>query len=532
MNGLATLLAPTGELPQVLGMAGQSPGSGQAEADSGGFLDILQQLMIGGSMQMAAALSVLPLQTAPVTEADGNMSAALLETGGDPMVIGAGGSANAEQPGVLSGPVQSSAGQSPPEQLEAVSLVPTPTVEQPVVVEEQTRSPGKQSQETTPQQGTAQASPVQTIGGAIALPVELLTEEAEMPGLTAELQAPAVPALPKEQDNPIVARENAPTVTTHTVQQLLTHQTGSRTSAKASQTFRVPSTRLQSDEPAVLHKSTGKISGDDGKPEGPVPLTGDESPAPVVRLARVVESDDQRTSAALVVGSEVPVGQSVKEESPTSAVVVSDDAPIAVKGEEIPAKAVVAAKPATEMQWRDDGTARSAFTHVQTQIGAVRPAATRLESISQHLPEYLTALPPETTRSVVDQIVTGAALQVHGESSSMRIKLVPASLGEVTLNVRMEGGQMQAQIDVSHASVKAALENSLPQLREALSSHGIEVQRLDVFHNGQSMARDAGGGQADRYPRNSTKHQQYAADAVEHLETGRMMGYNTIEVVM
>jgi flagellar hook-length control protein FliK len=96
----------------------------------------------------------------------------------------------------------------------------------------------------------------------------------------------------------------------------------------------------------------------------------------------------------------------------------------------------------------------------------------------------------------------------------------------------MEGGQMQAQIDVSHAAVKAALESNMNQLREALSSHGIDVQRLDVCQYGQSMAGDNGGNQSNRSNRQNARHQSYATEAIEQFDTGRLLGYNTIEVVM
>jgi flagellar hook-length control protein FliK len=141
-------------------------------------------------------------------------------------------------------------------------------------------------------------------------------------------------------------------------------------------------------------------------------------------------------------------------------------------------------------------------------------------------------LPAETVRNVVNQVVKEAALQVRGETSEMRITLVPASLGEVKLSVRMEGGQMQAQIDVSHAAVKAALEVNMGQLKDALSSHGIEVQRLDVYHNGQSLAGDARGNQGERPRQQGGRHHSYVAESVEQYATGRMLGYNTMEVVM
>ena len=141
------------------------------------------------------------------------------------------------------------------------------------------------------------------------------------------------------------------------------------------------------------------------------------------------------------------------------------------------------------------------------------------------------SLPPETAHSVMDQVVKVFALQVSGENSELRIKLEPESLGEVVLHVRMESGKMQAQIDVSQAGVKAVLENNLPQLRLALQQRGIDVQRLDVSFGGERLAHDSGGGNADRQSHHGFRRNA-GADAVEQYTTGRLLGYNTMEMVM
>jgi flagellar hook-length control protein FliK len=145
--------------------------------------------------------------------------------------------------------------------------------------------------------------------------------------------------------------------------------------------------------------------------------------------------------------------------------------------------------------------------------------------------ETFASLPPETAQSVVDQVVKHLAMQVNGENSEVRIKLQPESLGEVTVHVRMESGKMQAQIDVSQAGVKSALEMQLPQLRQSLSERGIDVQRLDVSFGGDHPTRESGGGQGERKQRQGMKH-SYTVDTVEQYDTGRLMGYNTMEMVM
>jgi flagellar hook-length control protein FliK len=212
--------------------------------------------------------------------------------------------------------------------------------------------------------------------------------------------------------------------------------------------------------------------------------------------------------------------------------VIEQEAPASARVDDGTAKVVVAAKPVAESELRDGETAKNPFQHTQPQISTVKPSNSRVESASSRVSDFLASLPPETARNVIDQVVKEAALQVRGESSEMRIRLVPASLGEVTLSVRMEGGQMQAQIDVSSAAVKAALESNIGQLRDALGSRGIDVQRLDVYHSGQSLTRDTGGDQGDRSRRQGGKRHSYATHAIEQYDTGRLLGYNTMEVVM
>ena len=169
------------------------------------------------------------------------------------------------------------------------------------------------------------------------------------------------------------------------------------------------------------------------------------------------------------------------------------------------------------------------FTPPATPLAKVD--STRTADFSVRLPETLGTLPQETAKSVADQVIKGMALQVNGENSEVRIKLVPESLGEVTVHVKMESGKMQAQIDVSQVGVKSALEMQLPQIRQSLSERGIDVQRLDVSFGGDHPARESGGGQGDRRQRQGSKH-AYVVDTVEQSDTGRLMGYNTMEMVM
>ena len=102
---------------------------------------------------------------------------------------------------------------------------------------------------------------------------------------------------------------------------------------------------------------------------------------------------------------------------------------------------------------------------------------------------------------VLDQVIKQISLRVVRQSSEIRVRLEPESLGEVIVKVRVENNQVDAQIDVTQQSVKQILEAGLPQLRHALSERGVDFQRLDVVVDGHSSSEESrnesdGGGKS------------------------------------
>jgi flagellar hook-length control protein FliK len=91
---------------------------------------------------------------------------------------------------------------------------------------------------------------------------------------------------------------------------------------------------------------------------------------------------------------------------------------------------------------------------------------------------------------------------------------------------------VQAQIDVSQPAVRVALENNVPQLRQSLADHGIEVHRIDVCASGSSMSQESNEGHGHRPRKRDGGRHQGPLDGVEQYRGARMMGYNTIEMVM
>jgi flagellar hook-length control protein FliK len=77
------------------------------------------------------------------------------------------------------------------------------------------------------------------------------------------------------------------------------------------------------------------------------------------------------------------------------------------------------------------------------------------------------------------------------------LRLHPAELGPLSISLNLNDGSTQAQFQAAHASVRAAVEQALPQLREALATQGIALGQASVS---DQSSRQAAGGQAQRDP--------------------------------
>lgn len=92
------------------------------------------------------------------------------------------------------------------------------------------------------------------------------------------------------------------------------------------------------------------------------------------------------------------------------------------------------------------------------------------------------ATPPET-RFALDnheKIVTGVQTKLLPNGGSMQIRLDPAELGSMTINLHMRDGVMSATFETTSDHASQLLSHSLGQLKTALESQGMNVERLNV----------------------------------------------------
>lgn len=111
------------------------------------------------------------------------------------------------------------------------------------------------------------------------------------------------------------------------------------------------------------------------------------------------------------------------------------------------------------------------------------------------------------TQEILDQIAEYVRVNAKPEVTEMEIRLNPASLGTVNLQVAAKDGVITAQLIAQNEAVKQALESQAYVLRENLESQGIKVEAVEVTvasHEFEQNLENQGG--------QSEAEQQYAEE--------------------
>ncbi len=97
--------------------------------------------------------------------------------------------------------------------------------------------------------------------------------------------------------------------------------------------------------------------------------------------------------------------------------------------------------------------------------------------------------------------ITGTLLPSGG---TMSIRLDPPELGALQITVRMENGVMSASFQTSNEQATRLLSHSLSQLKNALETQGVSVDRLHVHQaapsEGSSNQNDDSDGNQKQAP--------------------------------
>ncbi|MEK5027755.1 flagellar hook-length control protein FliK [Paenibacillus sp. FSL M7-1046] len=121
----------------------------------------------------------------------------------------------------------------------------------------------------------------------------------------------------------------------------------------------------------------------------------------------------------------------------------------------------------------------------------------------------------------MDTMITGKLeILKKGGVAEATITLFPENLGQVDVKITMQNGNLIAQFLTEHSGAKDMLEQQMSQLRSALQSQGLQVEKLEVSQNsallsqfnGQQGRQSASGGQ--QQDGRSKERREEIADAV------------------
>lgn len=121
-----------------------------------------------------------------------------------------------------------------------------------------------------------------------------------------------------------------------------------------------------------------------------------------------------------------------------------------------------------------DNGAAGPFAAVLTQAGGTTGDATSAPAASASLTAPLAS--PEWQKGLEQQVL---GLHQRGEQR-IELHLHPAELGPLSISLQLGESGAQAQFLSSHPQVRAAVEQAIPQLREALAQQGISLGETSV----------------------------------------------------
>ncbi len=105
-------------------------------------------------------------------------------------------------------------------------------------------------------------------------------------------------------------------------------------------------------------------------------------------------------------------------------------------------------------------------------------------AVNQAVPQAQTIQLPSgqqiSESQIFDQVVTHISGSVNGESGRMVLRLQPAELGSLKLELTIEGDKIRANLHAQTQQVQEVLERNLPQLRSALAEQGLKIDQFQV----------------------------------------------------
>lgn len=181
---------------------------------------------------------------------------------------------------------------------------------------------------------------------------------------------------------------------------------------------------------------------------------------------------------------------------------------------------------------------------VQTPVSSVTASVIMIEAPVTQSAQLTQAAPttPSTTAATAslaapvgsqawaNQLQQNVLQMVMHNQNEMTLRLHPAELGPLQVQLRMDDTTAQLNILTHSQQVRGALEQALPNLREALANQGIQLGDSQVSDQGQQFAQQQARQQAQQWAANSQQNEQNTSEnTVENSESAENtdMGSNS-----
>lgn len=251
------------------------------------------------------------------------------------------------------------------------------------------------------------------------------------------------------------------------------------------------------------------------KPHEPQQKSSDDpktSRAPVIPLPQIIPAQQAATAPAQSTSLEAP-GKAADAE-----VAAADIEATAKESHGPEAAGAIALSATAQLQTEDDLSFDSALEAAKGPSEKNEKAPTDADPQSQAAPATLQdkpqlqkpqAAPQPQQPSFVEEnhprIISGIRQELLPNGGTMRIRLDPPELGALQVKIEMRDGHLTASFETSNDDATRLLSHSLTQLKQALESHGVSVEKLQVQ---QSPKGHAGGQSGD-----SSREQQSFQDS-------------------
>ncbi|MDR2594790.1 MAG: flagellar hook-length control protein FliK [Fibromonadaceae bacterium] len=192
------------------------------------------------------------------------------------------------------------------------------------------------------------------------------------------------------------------------------------------------------------------------------------------------------------------------------------------------------------------------FKHakVEVEVRAVWDAGDlKIETVNPKTGEKLQSVPVANSHrmqerihefEVVRQVVAQAKfITTPTGEQKLTMQLRPEHLGQMNLRIVLNNGEMQIHARVESITAQAALESHIGLLREGLEKQGINLDRLEVsveqrdrqdaFSLAERNEQQEKHGKGKHHHHNKEMHLAVSVKNDENSDTGRRLGYNTME---